>query len=144
MKKGLLLLLVSVFGLTLLTGCGGSSKKVTCTAKIESSGDSAGGSAEIVAELDDSDKVKGVSATMKFESEEEASQAYGMMSFVNAMIEQQGEGDKIDVKLDGKTLTINNFDAYAGMDSEEKLIGMSKEDFIKAMEADEEMKATCK
>ena len=144
MKKGLLLLFVSVFGLVLLTGCGDSGKKVTCTADMEGEDGKKAGTAEIVAELDDSDKVKAVSATMEFDDADYASQAYGMISLMNAFMEGQEDAVKIDAKLDGKKLTINNFDAYMDSDEETKMIGMTKDDFIKAMESNEEMKASCK
>lgn len=142
-NKYFLGLIVSVFGLVLLTGCGGSSgKKVTCTADLNENGTNYG-TAEIIAKLNDSDKVTGASMVMKIKDETYAQQIYAMFTLVNSMA--QDESQKIDAKLDGKTITINNLEAYMNATEEGKgLVGMSKEDFIKAIESDESMKAVCK
>ncbi len=140
MKKGLLLVFVSVFGLVLLTGCGGSGNKVTCSADLKE-GDEKYGTAEITAEFDDSDKVKSVSMVMNLKDEDTAQQVYAMFTLANSFTED--ESQKIDAKLDGKKITISNYEAMSS-DDEEKIVGMSKDDFIKKMEADEEMNAKCK
>ena len=142
-KKYFLGLIVSVFGLVLLTGCGGgSSNKVTCTADLKE-GDTKYGTAEIIAELDGSDKVKSATMTMNIDDEKMAQQVYGMFTLMNSFAENDSQ--KIDAKLDGKKITIKNLEAYMSQnESGEKLIGMSKADFIKAMEEDESMKTVCK
>ena len=115
-------------GLLFLTGCG-SSNKVTCTATQEEDGKKM--SAEIVATLD-GDKVKSVAATLEFDSEETASQYYGFISLANAFAEEGGE--KIDAKLDGKKIVVNN---YEKMSEQGEIAGLTKDEFIKKMEADE-------
>lgn len=148
------LILGSVVGLSsllLLTGCGSSSKNLTCTAEFEEEGHKYTG--EIVAELDDNDKVKDVSMTMGFDNKEDATQMYSsyqmIISFAKSMAEQSGEEfPEIDIKQDGKKVIISNYAALdklnSGEEEQETLIGMSKEDFQKKVEAQEEAKWTCK
>ena len=140
-NKYFLGLIVSVFGLVLLTGCGGSGKKVTCTADLKE-GDTKYGTAEITAKLDDSDKVTSATMVMKLDDEQMAQQVYGMLSLANSFA--QDDSQKIDAKLDGKTITINSAETYLAKEGGEELVGMSKADFIKKIEADESMKAVCK
>jgi len=137
-------LFVCVFGLVLLTGCGGSDsgKKVSCTADLEENGTKYG-TAEIIAKLDGSDKVTGASMVMHINDEKMAQQVYSMFTLMNSFAEDDSQ--KIDAKLDGKDITIENLDSYFGKtEGGDKLIGMSKADFVKAIEAEESVKAVCK
>ncbi len=141
MKKKLFYsLIVGVFGALLLAGCGGSSNKVTCTGDIEEGGVKYA-SAEIEAEFDSSDKIKNVSASMTFESEEVASQYYAYMTALSSMA---GDSVKLDAKLDGKKVTIKNYDVIASANEEDNIIGISKKEFIEKMESDKDVKVVCK
>ena len=146
MKNKLLYgLFVCVFGLVLLTGCGGGSdsgKKVSCTADLEENGTKYG-TAEIIAKLDDSDKVTGASMVMHINDEKMAQQLYSMFTLMNSFAEDDSQ--KIDAKLEGKDIKINNLESYLGMAEDGKeLIGISKTDFITEMEKEESMKVVCK
>ena len=122
MKKGILL---GIAGLFILTGCG---NKVVCTGKIDESGTKA--EAKITATIK-SDKVSKVSAKMTFADEKTAKTVCTYADLANTLAEK--EEDKVKVTCKGKTVT---FDDYTKLvDGEEKIVGMSKADFIKAMES---------
>ena len=141
-NKYFLGLIVGVFGLVFLTGCGGSGNKVTCSADLKE-GDTKYGTAEIVAELDDSDKVKTVEMTMKIDDKDAAQQVFSMITLANSFAENDSQ--KIDASLDGNKITIKNAEAYLNQtESETKLVGMSKADFIKLVEEDKNMNPVCK
>ena len=152
MKNKYLLLFVGVLSLLLVTGCGGSKNQVKCTAEIEQDGKKY--KAEIIAQLDDNSKVKDASMTMTFDSEEEAAQSYSMMQMVigiaKSFAEEGKEIPEIDIKLDGKSLTISNYAAFAEISSDEeeqqKLIGLTKDEFINKIksETSEESDWSCK
>ena len=124
-----------VVGLFLVAGCGSNGNKVVCTGTQAEDGLKV--EMKIEASLKD-DKVSSVSATMKLDNEETAQQFCSFMALANSMAED--ESDKIDYECKGKEIKIKNYDA---MDSSEddKVVGLSKADFIKAME-DEAL--TCK
>lgn len=141
---------VGLSSLLLLTGCG-SSKNLTCTADFEEDGHKY--TAEVVAELDGDDKVKDASITMEFENKDDATQMYSSYQMViqmaESMAKQSGEEvPKIDIKQDGKKVIISNYAELdklgSGEEDEESLIGMSKDDFKKHIESQEEVKWTCK
>lgn len=136
--------------LTFLTGCG-SKKNVTCTADFEEDGHKYVG--EIIAELDDNDKIKDASVSMNFEKEEDATQMYNsykmILSFAEGMAEEgDAEVPKIDIKQNGKKVTISNFAELSKIQSEDEdntnIIGMKKDEFIKTIEAREDAKWSCK
>lgn len=138
MKKLYLGAVAGVSALALLTGCGGSKNQVVCSATMEEDGQKA--TAEVVAELDSNDKIKDATISYKFDDQDAADQFYSMYQMLVSMSEQSGEKLDIDIKKSGKTITISNYAALEAMQSEdedsEKLIGMSKDDFIKKVESD--------
>ncbi len=126
MKKGVLLGLASLF---ILTGCG---NKVVCTGKMDEAGMKA--TAKITATIK-SDKVSKVSAAITFDDKQTAETYCGLIkAFATA-----GDED-MDIKCSGKTMNIGNYAAFAGAEDDEKIIGMSKADFIKAMEKEDGVK----
>lgn len=142
--------IVGVLSLLLLTGCG-SKNQLKCTAEVEQNGSKYSG--KMIVELDGNDKVKDATMEMTFDNEDEANQTYSMFQLVigmaKSMAEEGQEVPDIDIKKDGKTLTISNYASFAKFTSDEEnesLIGMSKEDFIKKVEADSSSggKWTCK
>lgn len=152
MKKTYLGVIAGVLSLLLLTGCG-SKNQLKCTATAEQNGKKYTG--EVIAELDDNDKIKDASMSLTFGSSEEASQAYAMFQFAigiaQSMAEEGQDVPNVDIKIDGKTLTISNYAAYASLNSSDEedkveIIGMSKEEFIKKLESDtsDNAKWTCK
>ena len=143
--------IVGALSLLFLTGCGGSGNKLSCTADYEENGHKY--SAEIVAELDSEEKVKNVDAIYTFNSSDEADQFYSsyqmMINFAKQFAEEDQEIPEIDIKKDGKKITISNFAALESMNSdetEESPIGMKKEEFIKKIESstEDDVKWTCK
>ena len=129
MKKKFLYGIVAFgFGALLLTGCGGSSNKVVCSGDFKEGGQKIA-SGEIAATLDDSDKVKDVSATMTFEDEQTAT------AYQQLMEEFGSSGLGIKATRSGKKVTISNYDVLSSS-AEDSLVGVSKADFIKAMESD--------
>ena len=128
MRKYILLLFVGLF---LLCGCG--NKEVVCTGEEDLEGENV--KAEIVAKLED-DKVDSVSATMTFDSEDSANQMCSIFDLYNSSIEN--DDYKIDVSCDGTKMTFNNYTELLSLeDDSDSIIGMSRDDFIQAMEEDE-------
>ncbi len=128
MRKYILLLFVGLF---LLSGCG--NKEVVCTGEEDLEGENV--KAEIVAKLED-DKVDSVSATMTFDSEDSANQMCSIFDLYNSSIEN--DDYKIDVSCDGTKMTFNNYTELLSLeDDSDSIIGMSRDDFIQAMEEDE-------
>ena len=128
MKKGILLGLASLF---IVTGCGGN--KVVCTGKSDSAGISA--ETKITATIKN-DKVAKVAGEMTFKDESTAKTMCSYVELANSLVEK--EEDKVKVTCKGKTIS---FDDYTKMaDDEEKIIGMSKADFIKTMEKEDGVK----
>ena len=103
----------AVCGLFLLTGCGGSGNKVTCTMEQD------GNEAEIVAELDDDDKVKSLTATMTFADEDTAKESY---EYIEQFVES--------AKLKGKTITISDYAEMTGSNA----VGKTKAEFVEMLE----------
>ena len=120
MRNKLFGVTVGVLSLLLLTGCG-SKNQLKCTAEAEQNGQKYTG--EIIVDLDDNDKVKDATMSMSFGSSEEADQAYSMFQLVIGMAKSMAEEGKeipdIDIKKDGKTLTISNYAAFASLSSDE-------------------------
>ena len=143
MKKYLSLVLVFVFGVVFLTGCGSSSgggNKVVCTG--ESPTETGTYKGEITATIKD-DKVSEVSAVMEFTTEEEATQYVSLLKLAEAFM---SEGTDLGISSSGKKVTIKNMtellkDATDDEGNAVTVIGGSKEDFIKYAEAQQ---YTCK
>ena len=135
MKKFLVLSL----GVLLLAGCG-KSNKVTCSGDVEEGGQKY--SMKVTGYLEN-DKVKTIDAVMEFSSKEEAQTMCGLMSLANGFAEK--EKQKIDVKCDGKKMTIKGFEKVDSNDEgESKLANLTKEEFIKYFQDESENKLVCK
>ena len=117
-----------VAGLLLVSGCG-SKNEVVCTGS--SSEDGMNLTMKVTATIKD-EKVSAAKAVMTFDSKEMADAYCGIFNLASSLTE---DGEKIDVKCDGKDVIFNDYSQFA--DSEDQIIGMSKEDFIKAMETSE-------
>ena len=158
MKKGLILSLICIFGIVLLTGCGGSSEsesggaaggvggnQAVCSGSFEDtlfSDEPIKYTASMTATLDDSNKVKSVALSATFEKEEDANTMYSMYALVNQFA--QDDSQKIDIKLNGKTMTISNYEVVMS-DEEKSVVGMTKEEFFElAKSTDEEGVVTCR
>lgn len=129
MKKTLFL---GIGILLLFTGCG--SNKVVCTQTEEEDGKKI--ELQVTANLKDN-KVSTVDATMKFEDDTTASQYCGIMQLFNSFTED--ETKKIDVKCSGKNVTIKNYESILDSeDSENKIAGLTKEEFIQKMTSKDE------
>ena len=121
-----------LFGLgacLLLAGCG-NGNKVVCTGTEEEDGVKV--TMEVTATLKN-EKVNGVSATMSFSDKKTAEQYCSIFELANSM----SEDEQVDVKCDGKKIIFADYTQMSSGDDE--IIGLSKEEFIKAME-DTELK----
>ena len=76
-------------------------------------------------------------ATIKFEDDTTASQYCGLMQLFNSFAED--ESKKIDVKCSGKNITIKNYESVLNSsDSENKITGLTKDEFIQKMTSEDE------
>ena len=116
-----------------LTGCG-KKDTVTCTAETTEAGEKL--KTEIVGTLKDG-KISSVKAKMTFEKEDSAKTYCGLLGLVSA----SEDGAKVDVKCDKKTITISNYDK---LDSDSKVIGLTKDEFINEMKSSASAEVTCK
>ena len=126
--------LVMVFGALLLvslTGCG-AKNQVKCTSTSTELGMEM--KTEVIADLDKDNNIKALSATIDFGSKETAN----TMCSLYKLSEQEG----LSVSCSGSKMTIKGYDKMiSDEDDDVKLIGMSKDDFVKGMES---QGATCK
>ena len=122
MKKGIITF-AAVVAIGFVTGCGGKKNQVVCTGKATENGQTY--EAKIVANLKD-DKIKDGYIEMKFSDKKTADSMCGLMAMANSMAEK--DSDKIDYSCKGKTVKINSLKT---MDDEGKIIGMTKDEFIK-------------
>ena len=129
MKKVLFLLPL----LFLLTGCG---NKVTCTTTVEEDGEKY--EAKVVANLKNN-KVESGKMELTFSDKEKGEQYCNLIKAFMGMAE---EDQKVDIKCDGKKMTIDSLD-FDTDEGEEKLVGKTKDDFIKAFK-EKYPEATCK
>lgn len=120
--------------LLLLTGCG--SKTVTCTAKVEEEGKKY--EAKIIGNLK-GDKVESGKMELIFDNKEEAEQTCNLMTALMALASEE---EKIDIKCDGKKMTVNSLD-FDSDDEEDKLVGKTKDEFISVIK-EKYPEATCK
>ena len=125
MKKGIIAF-ASVIAIGCVTGCGGKKNQVVCTGKVSEGSQTY--EAKIVAKLKDN-KVNDGYMEMKFSDQKTADTMCGMMKLANSMAED--ESKKIDFTCKGKTLKINSLESMESEDSDDKIIGMTKEAFIK-------------
>ena len=134
MKKYLLVVLCALL-VFVVTGC--NKNEVKCTGKIEENGKEY--EAEVVAEFDKDDKLIDATITEDLGSKEAADQMCAL--YKAFMSEESG----VSFSCSGSKITIKG---YANLDSEEdddeKMIGMTKEEFKKYMNTKTEGKITCK
>ena len=131
MKKYLLVVFCTLF-LVLLAGCG-KKNQVVCSGTLNEGGMTI--NAEVIANLDKDNKVTDASVVYDL-GDSKTAETY--CSFFKLM-EDSEKG--ISISCSGSKITITGYAKAAGETEEESLEGASKEDFIKAMEA---QKLTCK
>ena len=129
MKK-YLLVVFCVALLFIVTGCG-NKNSVTCSGKMD------GNEAEVIAEFDGNDKLTTITATQDLGSKESADQYCTLYS---SMLPADSG---ISVSCSGSKVTIKGFEKMMD-DEEDSMVGMTKEQFKQAMEADSEGQVTCK
>lgn len=115
--------------MVMLTGCG--KNQITCTGSEEQDGQKI--ELKVTATPKDG-KVTEAEATMTFENEDTAKQMCALFEMANGFAEDR---KKIDIKCDGKSLTVGN---YLQMQDNEKT-EYTEDEFIKLMEDE---KLTCK
>ena len=135
MKKFSLIALCAL--LLVVTGCGGGSKnKVVCTASEEQGGIKM--TAEVVAEFDSSDKLEDATVTYDLGDSTVAEQYCSLFK----LMEDSENG--VAVKCSGTKVVITGYANLASDDDEEDVVGMSKDEFIKKIEASDDASFTCK
>ena len=89
-------------------------------------------------------KVSSVNAEMNFDSEDTAKQTCSTLELMNSF--NTDESKKLDFKCKGKKITIKDYDKFGSDKEEDKLVGLTKDEFIKKMTegSDEDSKVTCK
>ena len=146
MKKKLLFCVLIVLSLFTVTACGGiSDKKIyTCTSIEDATQDEVGIVKEIIeAELDDNDKIKSFIDTTIFKSEEIAKQYYQLFEFYNSIVTD--DENKINVKINGNTIIIEDADSANKIAGKESYVGLSKEEFKIELEKNKDnTKYNCK
>lgn len=116
--------------LFVVTGCG-SKNTVVCTGKVDSY------EAELTAEFDGNDKLTTITVVEEVGSKEEADQVCALSS----LFEAQG----VSISCSGNKVTIKGYEKMADSeDGEKTMVGLSKEEFKKAMEEESEGQVTCK
>ena len=146
MKKSISIIF-SLALLLLITGCG--KNQVVCTANVTENGVAM--AAKIVADFDENDKLSDATITYDLGNTETANQYCSLFK----LIEDQAKG--ITIECSGTKVTIKGYaklqeedeevdedDETIDEDDSESLIGISKEEFIRQMEASEESKFTCR
>ena len=134
MKKSLLLLL-GVLMLVVVTGCG-KKNQVTCSASMSEGGVDM--KAEVVADFDKDDKL--TDATITYDvSDSKTAETYC------ALFKLMEDADKgITVSCSGSKITITGYANIDSSEDEETIIGVTKEEFKKKMQENDEQKFTCK
>lgn len=115
--------------MVMLTGCG--KNQITCTGAEEQDGQKI--EMKVTAKPKDG-KVTEATATMTFAEEDTAKQMCSLFEMANGLTE---EGKKLDIKCDGKDITIKNYLLMQDDAKEE----YTEDEFIKLME---DGKLTCK
>lgn len=135
MKK----LFILLFAVVLIAGCG-KSNKVVCSGNVEEAGQKY--EMKVTGYLEN-DKIKTIDAEMIFGDDEAAKTMCGLMNLVNGFAEK--EEDKIDIKCDGKKMTIKGFEKYdASEESETEFMNMTKEKFIEYFQNQQDSNLVCK
>ena len=131
MKKYLLIALLVVLSF----GIAGCSKKnqVVCTQTETQNGITIKG--EVIVDFDKDDKLTDATAVYDVSDKTTAEQYCSFMK----LMEDAAKGVKVDCS--GTKITINGFAQVDSEEDEEKIVGMSKTDFIEKMKAED---MTCK
>ncbi len=131
MKKYFLVVFCALL-LFVVTGCG-NKNQVKCTGSFSEGGMSM--DAEIIADLDDNDKVTDVTAIMDLKDKDTATQFCSLYK----MFADEEKG--IEISCSGSKITIKGYSKLEAETEEEDIVGKTKDEFIKAMQ---EEKFTCK
>ncbi len=133
MKKYFLVVFCALL-LFVVTGCG-NKNQVVCTGSMSEGGVEV--KAEMVAEFDKDDKLTTVTVTEDLGDKEKADQMCALFkAFVPA-------DSGVDISCSGSKVTIKGYENMAD-DEEDKMVGMTKEEFKAAMEKEAEGSVTCK
>ena len=120
-----------VVGLFLVAGCGSKKNQVVCTGTEEEAGQKV--EMKIEASLKD-EKISSVSATLKLDDENTAQTYCSFLGLANSMAESDSE--KIDYECKGKEIKIKNYESFEASEDGSTIVGLSKADFVEAMEAE--------
>jgi len=134
MKKYFLVAICALL-LFVVTGCG-NKNQVKCTGTMSENGVEV--TAEAIGEFDKDDKLTSVTVIEDLGDKEKADQMCAL--FKAFMPADSG----VDISCSGSKVTIKGYENMSKEDDEDKMIGMSKADFIKAMEEESEGNLTCK
>ncbi len=132
MKKGIIAF-AALATLGIFTGCG-NKNQVVCSGKVEEDGQSY--EAKIVGNLKDG-KVSDGYIEMTFSDKKNAETYCGMLALTNSF--SNDDSKKIDYECKDKTIRINTLE----LDEDDKFIGLTKDEFIKAA-SDDEKGVKCK
>lgn len=133
MKKYFLVVFCTLL-LLAVTGCG-NKNQVVCTGSMSEGGVDV--KAEMVADFDKDDKLTSVTVTEDLGDKEKADQMCAL--FKAFMPADSG----VDISCSGSKVTIKGYENMAD-DEEDKMVGMTKEEFKAAMEQEAEGEITCK
>jgi hypothetical protein len=133
MKKYFLVVFCALL-LFVVTGCG-NKNQVVCSGSMSEGGVEV--KAEIVADFDKDDKLTTVTVTEDLGNKEQADQMCAL--FKAFMPADSG----VDISCSGSKVTIKGYENMAE-DEEDKMVGMTKEEFKAAMEKEAEGNVTCK
>ena len=124
MKKGVILLA----GLLLLTGCGEKEEKtVTCSLTSNENGIE---SMNISAKLDN-DNISSIYTSIVFTDENIASTS---CSIYKLMVNNSTDKEGINITCEGKTITIDGYEKFAGEEDIKELSGKTSAEFIETFE----------
>lgn len=142
MKKSLLVFIIGCISIIVLTGCGDSEKKVTCSTDLKLDGEKYGTS-EVIALLDKSDNVKSAKVIITIDDKKEAENLYDYYKVHDDNTED--ENMKYGVSINKNKITIDHFELfYTQNGSDVKIIGMSKKSFKDMLETTAKSKTVCK
>ena len=130
MKKYLFVLMCAI--LLVAVGCG-NKNQVKCTGTQTEGGVTIKG--EIIADLDQDNKVTGATASYDLGDETSANQYCSLMK----LMENTEKG--VSVNCSGSKITIKGYENIDADEEEDSIIGITKEEFIEKMQ---EVQLTCK
>ncbi len=128
-KLKIFMIMILCLGVFYLTGCTSNENEIKC--KINEEYEDKTMETEVKATMKD-DKINKITATLTFDSDNTAVSYYNLFKSYE---ELSNDEEKIEAKLDGKVVTIENFDNYLKKSQNADLIGKDKDEFIKMMES---------